>query len=406
MDLLRDLRDRCRKESNVFWTSEDELAVFDPELAQKINSANYSDLTLPDKLSDLLLGRKSTPVSWKQVRTAWLNQLHHLAASGGAHQLAARMEGFLDRRLDHNLDLVRFAQDLSVRALVPTVVAELPPRSMQRVLGAHDLRIEGLLTSAPRRRSMAKMVETTLVLLRAGFALRGELRGRSSGRRRRRLDLMDALVDLLPVLGMGRAVAAVNGVLAAIAGPPGAVLACLLFELARRPEWAARLAAELGAIAPEDLYSQVNAAPGRVAPVTYRFVKETLRMWSPPLLLTRSVRTELNLGELCLKPGQRYLLSPHLIHRDARNWKDPDTFDPNRWLPEAQRKGCPAGSYVPFGFPPRACIGAALGTTMLMLICYLLSTRYLLQVPNPETVKMSLGAAALPVDFRGTVSRR
>lgn len=390
----------------MFWTSEDELAVFDPELAQKINSANYSDLTLPDKLSDLLLGRKSTPVSWKQVRTAWLNQLHHLAASGGAHQLAARMEGFLDRRLDHNLDLVRFAQDLSVRALVPTVVAELPPRSMQRVLGAHDLRIEGLLTSAPRRRSMAKMVETTLVLLRAGFALRGELRGRSSGRRRRRLDLMDALVDLLPVLGMGRAVAAVNGVLAAIAGPPGAVLACLLFELARRPEWAARLAAELGAIAPEDLYSQVNAAPGRVAPVTYRFVKETLRMWSPPLLLTRSVRTELNLGELCLKPGQRYLLSPHLIHRDARNWKDPDTFDPNRWLPEAQRKGCPAGSYVPFGFPPRACIGAALGTTMLMLICYLLSTRYLLQVPNPETVKMSLGAAALPVDFRGTVSRR
>lgn len=405
-DLLRPLREQSRTKGSVFWSSDDELAVLDPELAQQVNAANYVDLTLPDKLGDLLLGRKSPPVYWKQVRAAWSAQLRRLAEADGARQLAERMQALLDRRLDRRLDLVRLAQDLSVEALVPTVLAELPPGAMQRVLRAHELRIQGLLTSAAPERSWTKALRTSFILLGAGLALRAELRGRAAGRRQRRLDLTDAVVDLLPALGVGRAVAAVTGLLAAIAGPPGAAVACLLYELARQPEWAARVAAELSSVTPEDLYAQVDVAPGKVAPQTHRFVKETLRLWSPPLLLSREVRTEIRLGELCLKPGQRYLLSPHLIHHDANNWQDPETFDPDRWLPASRRGGCPVGGYVPFGFAPRACIGAGLGTTMLMLVCHLVSTRYRVDVPHAQEVRMSLGAAALPVDFHGTLTRR
>src|SRR6185369_12016031 len=143
--------------------------------------------------------------------------------------------------------------------------------------------------------------------------------------RPRRLDLTDPVVDLLPELGMDRAVDSVTAILTAIAGPPGSAAACLIYELTRRPDWAARMTAELAPLAPGEL-----ASP-RIAPVTYRFVKEVLRVWSPPLFLSRPVRTDMDLGHECLKTGQRYLVSPYLIHHDPHQWKDPETFDPDRW---------------------------------------------------------------------------
>ncbi|HVR10172.1 MAG TPA: cytochrome P450, partial [Thermoanaerobaculia bacterium] len=235
-----------------------------------------------------------------------------------------------------------------------------------------------------------------------GLVVRRELRGRRAGRRPRQLDLADPIVDLLPVLGMDRAVDAVTAVLTAIAGPPGASAACLIYELSRRPDWAARLAAELGPVAPAELYN----APTRLAPVTHRFVKETLRMWSPPLLLSRAARTAIDLDAAHLEAGQRYFLSAHLIHHDPRHWPDPDTFDPDRWLPGSDRGGCPASSYVPFGWSPRTCIGASLGTAQLIVLCHLLCTRYRIEVSDPAAVRMALVAVPLPLHFQGTITRQ
>lgn len=406
LDLLRDLRERSRKEGSIFWTEEDELAVFDFDLAHEINSANYRDLTLPDKLGDLLLGRKSAPVFWQQVRAAWSAQLRRLADANVAAQLAARMVGLLDQRLEVPLDLVRLAQDVSAHALIPIIIEGLPPAAMQRVLRAHELRVTGLLNAESSRRPLKKALHGAMILFGAAQVVRSELRDRAAGSRPRRLDLTDTVVNLLSKLGLGRGVAAVTGLMAAIGGPPGAAVACLLYEIVRQPNWAALLRAELSAIRPSDFYAQVDAAPSRVAPLTHRFVKETLRLWSPPLLLTRPVHKEIRAGTHRLRPGQRYLLSPHLIHHDASRWQDPETFDPDRWLPEAPPGACPAGCYIPFGFAPRACIGASLGTTLLMLTCYLLSTAYRLHVPDPQALRMSLAAAALPVEFVGTLARR
>jgi cytochrome P450 len=201
---------------------------------------------------------------------------------------------------------------------------------------------------------------------------------------------------------MDRAVDAVTAVLTAIAGPPGAVAACLLYELTRRPDWAARLAAELGSLPPARLYED----PTHAAPVTHRFVKEVLRLWSPPLLLNRAARTHVDLGQESLDAGQRYFLSSFLIHHDARHWPDPDTFDPDRWLPGSDRAGCPASSYVPFGWSPRTCIGASLGTAQLVLLSHLLCTRYHVEVVEPEKVGMALAAVPMPLRFSGTLSRR
>src|SRR5215470_12058191 len=96
VDSLRELRARSYAGSGVFWISDGKLGVFDPEVAQQVNAANFRDLTLPDRLIHLLLGRRSRPVSWKQVRSAWTAQLRRLSEAEEVARLAARMRDLLD----------------------------------------------------------------------------------------------------------------------------------------------------------------------------------------------------------------------------------------------------------------------------------------------------------------------
>jgi cytochrome P450 len=395
------MRTRSHAEGNVFWASEDEMAIFDPELSQKVNTVNFGDLTLPDKLADVVRGRQGDPVSWRQVRAAMNAQLRRLAEGDAVGRLAASMQTLIEERLDRSLDLSWASQQIFTRALLPTVISGIPPADEARILRDQDSKLARLMRTRSDGDSLWKEVRSIWIQVSAGNAVRRELRGRERGRRPRRLDLTDPMVDLLPELGVDRAVDAVTAVLTAISGPPGAAAASLLYELTRRPDWAGRMTAELAALAPEQLYG----APTQSAPVTHRFVKEVLRMWSPPLFLTRLVRTPIDLGEVKLAPGQRYLQSTYLIHHDPRHWKEPDTFDPDRWLSGAEHGPCPH-AYVPFGWMPKSCIGANLGTIQMILLCHLMLTRYRIEVEEPGSVRMMLAAVPLALGFRGTITKR
>lgn len=397
---VRTLRQRGLEEKGLFWADDGVLCVFDPQAAQKVNAVNFADLTLPDKLSDVLRGRSGEPFSWKRVRTAWLERIGRLSEPEPVARFAERMETELDRWLGREVDLMWAIQQVATKALVPSVIDGLPPGALRRVHRDLDAKLHRLLIS--RSEGIGRLRELWLVWVQiaAGNAVRSELRGRRDGRRPRRLDLADPIVDLLPELGIDRAVDAVTMMLTAIGGPPGAAATCLLYELEQKPEWAERLTDELSALSPEELF----AAPLRAAPTTRRFVQEILRMWSPPVMMARSVRTEIDLGEARLEPGQRYLLSTFFIHHDPHHWDDPDTFDPDRWLPEARgTKGCP---YVPFGWAPKTCVGASLGMIQLELLAWLLLTRYRVRLSDPEAVRMLLEGVPTPLGLEGTITRR
>lgn len=403
-DVLRDLRARISTEGSVFWNREDVLAVFDPDLAQQINTINFGDLVLPDKLGDVLRGRAGKPLYWKQIRAAWTAQIRRLSEAEGLRQLTERMSRLLDDRLDRPLDLTWAAQEVFAQALLPVVVDGLSRMDTARVLRDQTLKINILLGREEAQSAWWKKVRDPWIQISAGLVVRRELRGRARGRRPRRLDLADPMVDLLPELGMDRAVHAVTGVLTAIAGPPGAAATCLLYAFTLLPDWAERLTTELAPISPAELC----AAPTRMAPVTHRFIKETLRMWSPIPLVNRPVRREVCHEKACLHAGQTYLLSPDILHHDPANWKDPDTFDPDRWLhePAPAREPDSGPCYAPFGWSPRSCIGASLGTAQLILLCHLLCTRYEIRLSNPEAVRMAMPSIHMPRSFHGTITRR
>ena len=71
-------------------------------------------------------------------------------------------------------------------------------------------------------------------------------------------------------------------------------------------------------------------------------------------------------------------VSPWVLHRHRRLWRDPDAFDPTRFLPGAEP---PARySYLPFGAGPRVCVGAQFALTEATLALARLVRRFRIEL--------------------------
>jgi cytochrome P450 len=73
------------------------------------------------------------------------------------------------------------------------------------------------------------------------------------------------------------------------------------------------------------------------------------------------------------------------LHRHRRLWRDPERFDPARFLP-----GAPPPerfSYLPFGAGPRICIGAQFALTELVLMVASLAREFCIELAEPQIVR-------------------
>jgi cytochrome P450 len=97
---------------------------------------------------------------------------------------------------------------------------------------------------------------------------------------------------------------------------------------------------------------------------------ESLRLYPPAWIISRQALAGAQIGGTAIKRGTVVLLSPWVIHRDARWYRDPLAFEPRRWL--AGRPSSRPFAYLPFGAGARRCVGEPLawleGTLALALI--------------------------------------
>jgi cytochrome P450 len=120
----------------------------------------------------------------------------------------------------------------------------------------------------------------------------------------------------------------------------------VLFTLACRPLWQDRVAAEARAAGGDFQLEKL--------PLTRRVVQEVLRLYPPAPFLIRSSAAAGQLGGFPLHKGQPVAIAIYAMHRHRRIWDNPDSFDPDRFLPErGQHPG-----WLPFGAGPRVCIAA------------------------------------------------
>jgi cytochrome P450 len=120
-------------------------------------------------------------------------------------------------------------------------------------------------------------------------------------------------------------------------------------------------------------------------------VNETLRLNSPSWQIMRHAVEYDQMGEYLIEKGSNILWSPFLIHRHPEFWPNPETFDPDRFLPEriAQQH---KGAYIPFSSGPRLCIGNMFALTEMQMTLAIIYQHYrpVLMQQKPITPVASL----------------
>ena len=125
-----------------------------------------------------------------------------------------------------------------------------------------------------------------------------------------------------------------------------------LYLLSQAPDWRARVEAEIDAhFDPDD-----ETDPGERLPATKAVFEEAMRLFPPAANLVREAISEDWLAGFRIPAGTIVSISPYVLHRHKTLWRNPDEFDPSRFLP-GEREKIDRYAYIPFGAGPRVCIG-------------------------------------------------
>jgi cytochrome P450 len=115
-------------------------------------------------------------------------------------------------------------------------------------------------------------------------------------------------------------------------------------------------------------------------------LKESMRLHPPAPILYREVESAFELGGFAFSRDAAVWVSPQLLHNDARNFREP-----HRFLPERFMKGSLAvtsrSPYFPFGAGPRACIASQRALHQMTLIGLLIARRFQL-IPTRDEAKV------------------
>ncbi|KAJ7438634.1 cytochrome P450 [Mycena galericulata] len=133
-------------------------------------------------------------------------------------------------------------------------------------------------------------------------------------------------------------------------------LAWLWFCLATFPAQARKLYASLIAAG---LRADKEMTVEELANVEYLdwFIKETQRLYNPATQPTRQAQKDVIMpGGILIPKGSQVTVAVHALMTNPEHWKDPLTFDPDRWGTEEVRKRH-KHAYLPFAAGGRACIG-------------------------------------------------
>jgi cytochrome P450 len=141
-------------------------------------------------------------------------------------------------------------------------------------------------------------------------------------------------------------------------------------------------------------------------PFVERVVTESMRLYPPAWIIGRRAIAAYPLGPYVAPARSILVMSPFVVQRDARRYKDPERFDPDRWTPEF-RAALPKFAYFPFGGGSRQCIGESFAWMELILLVATIAQQWQLRLaPGHPVVPQPLVTLRTKYGMRMTVSKR
>jgi cytochrome P450 len=107
---------------------------------------------------------------------------------------------------------------------------------------------------------------------------------------------------------------------------------------------------------------------------TRAVVDEALRLYPPAFVIVRKAIAPDQVGGVTIPKGALVSIAPWVLHRHVRLWKDPDAFNPSRFLGEAPKAH--RFAYLPFGAGPRVCVGSQFALAEATLVLASLMQRF------------------------------
>jgi cytochrome P450 len=155
------------------------------------------------------------------------------------------------------------------------------------------------------------------------------------------------------------------------------------YLLSQNPDAEAKLHAELdhvlgGRLPTLDDLPQLRYTEGVFA--------ESLRLYPPAWAIGRRAKQDFSVGEYIIPARSIVLMSPWVVHRDARWFSDPLKFAPERWQ-SGEIESRPKFSYFPFGGGARVCMGERFAWMEGILVIAALAARWRLRMAPGQPVE-------------------
>ncbi|MFG2936873.1 cytochrome P450 [Streptomyces sp. NPDC048282] len=383
---------------DVFSFDEDTVFVIDPDLAHetlvRTGHGFVTELAPFDMRRDLDQAAAQA-AAWMSARRTLRPGLSRSAAASSDDRTAGFLDAVLAGGAGREVDVLTAMRAFTARAIadycfgtdsagVPGLLHELISATKPFTESSYEF--PAWLPVRRHRRffhAYRRLIDAMTSIVR---------QRRASGAGTPREDLLGFLLDADPAMPDATVASTLHSILMGGHGVPAAALTSVVRELARRP----RLVAELRAEADGPVMGGAPASAGRL-PLAEAVVRETLRLYPPAWLMTRTAATATGLGPWSLDPGDDVLLNAYLIHRDPRWWRHPDEFDPARWL---DGRTAPGAAYLPFGAGPRVCLGSALAVRQLTLVTSRLAQRFTIESPNASSAAPKFAGRLAPAGLR------
>ena len=118
---------------------------------------------------------------------------------------------------------------------------------------------------------------------------------------------------------------------------------------------------------------------------TRAILDETMRLYPPVPILSRQALKDDDIRGRKVPAGSLMLIVPWLVQRHKKLWKNPDSFMPERFMPDAEKPK--KFTYLPFSAGPRVCIAKSFGITESVLAIAIIAQRFRLTLPPNADVK-------------------